>query len=31
MIMGVNSVLSGTIPDNVVIQGNPAKAIFKRR
>ncbi|MGH8580050.1 MAG: acyltransferase [Gammaproteobacteria bacterium] len=31
VIIGVNSVVSGTIPDNVVIEGNPAKVIFKRR
>ncbi len=31
VIVAPNSVVSGTIPDNVIVQGNPAKIIFKRR
>lgn len=31
VIVSPNSVVSGKIPDNVVVQGNPAKIIFKRR
>lgn len=30
-IVTPNSVVSGKIPDNVIVQGNPAKVIFKRR
>jgi acetyltransferase-like isoleucine patch superfamily enzyme len=31
VIVSPNSVVSGKIPDNVIVQGNPAKVIFKRR
>lgn len=31
VIIGANSVVSGRIPDNAVVQGNPAKVIFVRR
>lgn len=31
VIVSPNSVVSGKVPDNVIIQGNPAKEIFKRR
>jgi acetyltransferase-like isoleucine patch superfamily enzyme len=31
VIVTPNSVVSGKIPDYVIIQGNPAKVIFKRR
>ena len=31
VIVSPNSVVSGTIPPGVIVQGNPAKVIFKRR
>ncbi len=31
VIVAPNSVVSGKIPDNVIVQGNPAKVIFTRR
>ena len=31
VIVASGSVVSGRIPDNVVIQGNPAKEVFRRR
>ena len=31
VIVTPNSVVSGRVKDNLVIQGNPAKPIFKRR
>jgi acetyltransferase-like isoleucine patch superfamily enzyme len=31
VIITPNSVVSSKVPDNVIIQGNPAKVIFKRR
>lgn len=31
VIITPNSVVSGNFPDNVILQGNPAKVIFKRR
>lgn len=31
VIVTPNSVVSGRIPDNVIVQGNPAKVVFTRR
>ena len=31
VIVGANSVVSGRIPDNAIVQGNPAKVVFVRR
>jgi virginiamycin A acetyltransferase len=31
VIVAPNSVVSGTIPDQAVVQGNPARVIFTRR
>jgi len=31
VMIGANSLISGTIPRNSVVQGNPAKVIFTRR
>ena len=31
VIVAPNSVVSGRIPDNAIVQGNPAKVIFTRR
>lgn len=31
VIVSPNSVVSSTIPDNVIVQGSPAKIIFRRR
>ena len=31
VMIGANSLISGTIPENSVVQGNPAKVIFTRR
>jgi acetyltransferase-like isoleucine patch superfamily enzyme len=31
VIVAPNSVVSGTIPDHVIVQGNPARVIFTRR
>ena len=31
VIVTPNSVVSSTIPDNAIVQGNPAKVIFRRR
>ena len=31
VVIAANSVVSGKTPENVVIQGNPAKVVFKRR
>lgn len=31
VITGANSVVSGRIPDNTMVQGNPAKVVFVRR
>jgi len=31
VIVASGSVVSGHIPDNVILQGNPAKEIFRRR
>ncbi|MEL6447919.1 MAG: acyltransferase [Pseudomonadota bacterium] len=31
VMIGANSVVSGTVPDNAIVQGNPAKVVFVRR
>lgn len=31
VIVAPNSVVAGKVPDNVIVQGNPAKVVFKRR
>ncbi len=31
VIVAPNSVVSGRIPDNAIVQGNPAKVVFTRR
>jgi acetyltransferase-like isoleucine patch superfamily enzyme len=31
VIVAANSVVAGKIPDNAIVQGNPAKIIFTRR
>lgn len=31
VIVTANSVVSGKIPDNVIVQGNPAQIVFRRR
>lgn len=31
VIVAPNSVVSGRVPDNVIVQGNPAQVVFRRR
>jgi acetyltransferase-like isoleucine patch superfamily enzyme len=31
VIVAANSVVAGKIPDNAIVQGNPAKVVFIRR